>query len=69
LSAQEARVLDERLQAAATSHLATALVLSEAGLVDEAQQALVALRDENPDSIEVQRLLNQLRKRTSTGAH
>jgi hypothetical protein len=62
LSAEEVRAVDERLQGAGASHLAAALMLAEAGLIDDAQQALNALRDENPDSIEVKRLLDQLRR-------
>jgi hypothetical protein len=69
LSAQEADSVEKRLQATGSSHLAAALVLSEAGLVDDAQQALIALRNENPDSIEVKRLLDQLRRRTPTDPH
>jgi hypothetical protein len=55
-----AAALDSELGAAAGSHLARAVVLARAGLVDDAREALEALRRENPGAAIVGRLLASL---------
>jgi hypothetical protein len=60
LDAAFAAELSESLAAAAGSHLATAVVLARAGLVDEAKAELAALAARNPDAREPRRLQDSL---------
>jgi hypothetical protein len=62
LAADRARLLEERLRDASSSWLASAVVLAEAGVLDEAADQLGALQEENPGSAEVGRLLNGLQR-------
>lgn len=62
LDAASAAALDQALAAAAGSHLGAAVVLSQAGLVDEALAELAALAAANPGAREALRLQDSLRR-------
>jgi hypothetical protein len=62
LDAASAAALDQALAAAAGSRLAAAVVLSQAGLVDEAGAELAALAAANPQAPEARRLHDSLRQ-------
>jgi anti-sigma factor RsiW len=57
------RTLDRDLARAGSSHLLKGLLLSQAGVLDEAEQAFETLRAANPDSKRVANLLARVRER------
>lgn len=63
LAAEETRQLEQRLAAAGGSRLARGVLLAQAGVLDEAEQAFGELQAQNPGSQEVARLLKQVRQR------
>jgi len=58
-----ARTLDRDLARAGASQLVKGLLLAQAGVLDEAEEAFEALRAENPDSKRVADLLSRVRER------
>lgn len=63
LAADEAQRLERRLASAAGSRLARGVLLAQAGVLDEAEQAFGELQALNPSSPEVARLLKKVRQR------
>lgn len=68
LAPEQEQEVEARLAGAGGSRLAAAVVLAEAGLLDEAEQALVELQAGNPGTPELERLLVQVRLREAPGA-
>jgi anti-sigma factor RsiW len=63
IDAAAAKTLDRDLARAGSSQLLKGLLLSQAGVLDEAEQAFEALQAENPDSKRVADLLARVRER------
>jgi hypothetical protein len=60
LSDGETRALQSRLDTAGDSHLARAVILAEAGVIDEARAEVQALKAQNPDARVIDELLASL---------
>ena len=60
LSDGETRALQSRLDSAGDSHVARAVILAEAGVIDEARDEIRALKAQNPDARVIDELLASL---------